>query len=137
MKLFFAYLRQRRRVLGLLALFAAIFFSIFALYHLPMKAVAYPALLCIGVGGIVLVWDFLRLRSKHRKLSRMTALSDVLSLGLPEPWGIEEQDYQRIIDRLTTSRRNCASSGADATGIWWNITPYGPTRSRHPLHPCG
>ena len=48
MKLFFTYLRQRRRVLGLLALFAAIFFSIFALYHLPMKAVAYPAL---GSGG--------------------------------------------------------------------------------------
>lgn len=106
MKLFFAYLRQRRRVLGLLAMFAAIFFSIFALYHLPMKAVAYPALLCIGVGGIVLVRDFLRLRSKHRKLSRMTALSDVLSLGLPEPWGIEEQDYQRIIDCLTDEQKD-------------------------------
>lgn len=105
MKLFFTYLRQRRRVLGLLALFAAIFFSIFALYHLPMKAVAYPALLCAGVGGIILVWDFLRLRSKHRKLSRMTALSDVLSLGMPEPLGIEEQDYQRIIDCLTDEQK--------------------------------
>ena len=46
MKLFFAYLKQRRRIIRAFVLFMAVFAVSFALYELPMMAVAYPAGLC-------------------------------------------------------------------------------------------
>ena len=45
MKLFFRYLHQHRRGLLLAGLFCVIFCVSFLLYHLPVGAVLYPALL--------------------------------------------------------------------------------------------
>lgn len=97
MKLFFAYLRQRRRAIYMAAMFVGIFGFTFYLYHLPLEAVAYPVLLCallaIGCVGI----DFLRVRRKHEKMTRMMTLADVITVDLDSPEGIEEADYQRIL----------------------------------------
>mgnify|MGYP004699544713 CR=1 FL=1 len=52
MKLFFAYLRQRWKVLLGAVLFYALFAVSFALYGLPLAAVWYPAVLTAVLGLI-------------------------------------------------------------------------------------
>ena len=57
MKLFFAYLRQRWKVLLGAVLFYALFAVSFALYGLPLAAVWYPAALTAVLGLIFFLWD--------------------------------------------------------------------------------
>ena len=45
------YLRQRRRTLLAFFLFGGIFAAAFALYQLPLRAVAYPFVLCAAAGA--------------------------------------------------------------------------------------
>ena len=47
MKLFGEYLKEHARLIAASVLAAAIFLASFALYGLPLLAVAYPALLCL------------------------------------------------------------------------------------------
>ena len=48
------YLRQRRRTLLAFFLFGGIFAAAFALYQLPLRAVAYPFVLCAAAGAVLL-----------------------------------------------------------------------------------
>ena len=47
MKLFFAYLKEHARLIVALVLAFAVFAVSFALYELPLSALAYPAALCL------------------------------------------------------------------------------------------
>ena len=42
-----AYFRQRRKVIYLFLLFCMVFACAFALYHIPVGAVLYPAAVCL------------------------------------------------------------------------------------------
>lgn len=97
MKLFFRYLKQRWRLYVVGALFCIIFIVTFILYHLPIEAVIYPAFLCAGVGLIILVFDFLRVKRRHEMLESVHSISDAISNILPEAETIEDVDYQKIV----------------------------------------
>ena len=56
MKLWRAYLRQHRLTILMLVLFTGLFAVSFALYGLPLAAVAYPAGLCALAGAGMSVW---------------------------------------------------------------------------------
>ena len=100
MELFLTYLKQRRKILGLFALFAAIHIVIFALYRLPAAAALYPTTLCAMIGLIAVIQDFRRVSRQHRSLSVIRSMADAMTLMLPEPEGIEDADYQEIIRLL-------------------------------------
>lgn len=51
MKLFGEYLKEHARLIAASVLAAAIFLVSFALYGLPLLAVAYPALLCLALAA--------------------------------------------------------------------------------------
>lgn len=74
-KLLFQYLKQRRR--GILAgiFFCTLFAVSFALYKLPVGAVAYPAALCLISGTVFVAIDFLRIRKKHKDYSAVKNLT--------------------------------------------------------------
>ena len=57
MKLFGEYLKEHARLIAASALAAAIFFASFALYGLPLLAVAYPALLCLVLAAVFVIRD--------------------------------------------------------------------------------
>ena len=65
MKLFLRYLQSRLGVLLLFLAFTAVLAVSFLLYHLPAEAVLYPAALCVLLGILVLVIDFIRVRRRH------------------------------------------------------------------------
>ncbi len=105
MKLFLKYLYQRRRVFLLVAVFSVIFCTSFLLYHLPLAALAYPTLLCLFVGCILLICDFLRVKKTHDTLACIRSITDTMAQALPGDDAIEIADYQQII-RLIGEEHN-------------------------------
>ena len=100
MKLWITYMKQRRR--GILAgvLFFVIFLIAFVLYQLPVKAVCYPAILCLCLGIVFVILDFQRVKQKHEILTGMQEFTDLIVEALPIVDGMEDEDYQEIIQRL-------------------------------------
>lgn len=105
MKLFVAYLKQRRRVILAAVLSCVVFAVSFALYRLPIRAVLYPTILCLTVVVAFSLFDFQTVRRKHQRLEEMKRSLMGLIESLPPPVGIEEQDYQEII-RLMYQQQN-------------------------------
>lgn len=109
MKLWMTYLKQRRR--GILAgiLFCGIFTISFALYRLPVKAVWYPTLLCVVLGLLFAILDIQRAKKKHRLLTEIQEINDLLSENLPVVDGMEDEDYQAILQRFQREHREVVS----------------------------
>ncbi len=100
MKLFLAYLRQRRKGILVFFLFCAVFGVSFLLYQLPLASVAYPALLCVLLGCGFLCQDFVRVKRKHSHLLALQKQKAAMINSLPEIGTVEEADYQAIIRAL-------------------------------------
>lgn len=97
MKLFIQYIKQRWRGIAVAILFCVIFAITFALYHLPIEAVLYPAAICGALGLMLLVIDFRRVLVKHKKLERIRTITDIMAENFPQVEGMEDADYQQII----------------------------------------
>lgn len=100
MALFLKYLHDRRRVLGMLGLFAGVFLLSFLLFDLPLGAVGYSILLCALVGSGFLAADFARVWRTHRALETMRQLPAAMMTTFPFPDSIEAEDYQAVIQAL-------------------------------------
>ena len=101
MKLFLQYLKQRRRLWIVGAVFCVIFAVSFLLYHLPIGAVIYPTLLCAALGILIMVFDFLRVKREHEALSSIHSMTDVITESLSKIDGIKDEDYQQILHLLS------------------------------------
>lgn len=106
MKLFGLYLKQRWGVFCAFILFFITFFITFYLYHLPVKAVIYPFMLCTIVGMVMIIVDFIRVSKKHISLSKLKGVSAPLISELPKSPLIECRDYQDIIRSLKEQQRD-------------------------------
>lgn len=105
MKLFAKYLRQHCHLFSICFLFFAIFATSFLLYHLPVDAVLYPALLCVVVSIVIIAFDFTHEKQEHEALQQIKAMTDVITETFPKTDGIKEEDYQEII-RLLSEEHN-------------------------------
>ena len=105
MKLFLQYLKQRRRIWIVGAVFCVVFAVSFLLYHLPIGAVIYPTLLCAALGILIMVFDFLRVKREHEALSSIRSMADIIAGTLPKMDGIKDEDYQHIL-RLLSEEHN-------------------------------
>lgn len=101
MKLFLQYLRGNKRTIFALAIFCMTFTISFLLYHLPLKAVIYPSLLCAGIGLLESLIDFIRVKRVHKALQRVQTFTDAMTGRFPTAETIQEQDYQEIIRLLS------------------------------------
>ncbi len=91
-----SYIKEKRRALAGFLLFGGIFAVSFLLYRLPLMAVIYPAMLCLGLGGLWATADFIRLWRKNCHLSQ----TEALTAPLPEPQTVSEEQYLRMIRQL-------------------------------------
>ncbi|MCH5273457.1 MAG: sensor histidine kinase [Lachnospiraceae bacterium] len=106
MKLFKTYIKGYQKGILALLLFCAIFCAVFALYHLPVKAVLYPALLCFLLGTVFIAADFSRVKRRHRQLSEIKELTAAMITFMPEAERVEDEDYQEIIRTLQSEVAN-------------------------------
>lgn len=109
MELYLKYLKERRKVMGLLLLFGIIFFTTFALYHLPMKAVLYPTLVCMVIGVLCLIIDYRQVRKKHFILTEIQNLTAAMIGDFSSSPSIVDEDYQDIIKSLQQEVANLES----------------------------
>ncbi len=93
MRLFFKYLKQKRRSVIACGVFALIFAVSFFLYCLPVEAVIYPALLCAVIGLFLLVFDYLRVKRKHEAITKIKTIADAMTANFPAMDGIQDADY--------------------------------------------
>lgn len=121
MKLFSHYFKQRRGAILVFLCFCAIFAAAFWLYHIPIQAVAYPAMLCCLLGASVIAADIIHVRRKHAQLVKMQALNAAMIHSFPECSSIEEADYQQIIRVLKEEQ---AQLEATMTGRYADMIDY-------------
>lgn len=100
MKFFSFYLKEKRMEIFLFLLFSVIFFAVFLLYHLPLKAVAYPFFLCAVFGVLFFLFDFHRKKRKYEYFSRVRDLQLFLACDLPQPESIAEAEYFEMINTV-------------------------------------
>ena len=103
------YVREQRRVLIAFGVVCAVFAASFALYHLPLAAVGYPAGLCLSAGLIWAAWDRRRLRRRHEQLLKLAAMGADMEPSLPEPRTLQEEDAQLLIRTLCREQRETVS----------------------------
>lgn len=121
MRLFFSYLRQRRKGILVFILFCAVFAVSFILYHLPVSAVLYPTLLCLLLGTVFLILDFSRAEKKHRTLAEIQKMTAALIDSLPQPQGTDDEDYQEIIRML---QKEVLAGSAAASARYQDLVEY-------------
>ena len=121
MALFKMYLRQRRRGLAVGAVFCTVFIISFALFQIPVKAAAYPALICAVGGAVYILVDFRRIKKKHRQLQDMQRLSASTIEYFPEADRVEEEDYQQLIRLLC---RECKQTETELSARIFDMEEY-------------
>ena len=112
MKLLGDYIKSRRGVLLFFALAAALLGVSFALFHLPLRAVAYPCALALLLGLAALALDFRRVYKLHRELSQLETTAAELIGALPVSESIPETDYQAIVQSLCRQSADAAAKAA-------------------------
>ena len=105
MKLFLQYLKGHKRTVLMFAIFCAVFTISFLLYHLPLGAVLYPMILCVGIGFVGCLIDFLRVKREHETLQRIQTITDAMTASFPVAETVQDNDYQEII-RLLSEKHN-------------------------------
>lgn len=100
MKLFKAYIKEKRIFFISFLLFVLIFSLSFFLFRISIKAVLYPAALCALLGIAVIFIDFSRVRMKHNELVRIQRLTADMITELPNTDSVYSDDYSEIISKL-------------------------------------
>ena len=107
-----AYLREHSVAVGAFFAFTALFAASFALYGLPLAAVAYPTGLCLLLGAGLVAFDLLRRRRKHRELVRLQEAGAAMLDRLPAMDTAEGADCAAIIEVLRRElRRQTTENG--------------------------
>lgn len=101
MKLFFQYIKGHWRMLTTGAVFCIIFAGSFLLYHLPVEAVLYPTILCIGIDVVICFFDFTRVKREHEALRQIMTITDAMAESFPKTDEIKDEDYQQIIHLIS------------------------------------
>ena len=109
MSFFKLYIRQRRMGIIAFAVFSAVFAVSFVLYHLPVKAVLYPALICLIIGTVFLFFDIRSAYAKHKYLGNVQSVSGETPNLLPPVKTADDADYRMIIERMTKEQNDIIS----------------------------
>lgn len=94
------YVKERRGTALTLLLFALIFAVTFLLYHLPLRAVLYPTLLCAAAGAVIVVFDILSKLRRYRELLELSRQGHGSLYRLPSPGSPAEAACQSFIRSL-------------------------------------
>jgi len=107
-----SYLKRHYKIILMLAVFAAVFAAVFSLYDLPVEAVWYAVALCFALGLILFTWGYALYVRRHRELAGLRQSIELSLLGLPQPKGALEADYQELL-RILRDQAARAEAGAD------------------------
>ena len=64
-----------------------------------------PTLLCAFIGLFVLIFDFLRVKDRHKELAQIKSIPDAITATFPADNNIQNEDYREVI-RLLCEEHN-------------------------------
>lgn len=99
------YLRQHGWLILLLLACAAIFATVFALYHLPLEPVLYASALCLVLVLFVLAVRLVRFVRAHRARQRVLRAPQLLLEEMAPPATLAERDDAAIMAALDQALR--------------------------------
>lgn len=101
MKLFFSYLRGRRKAIGLFLLLCAVLALIFYFYHFVWEPYCYTLVLWLFLCLPVVCLDFRRFYRRHFGLTRLAKNPEEAAYCLPPTENQLERDYQELTRALS------------------------------------
>ena len=105
MSFILTYIREKRRIIIMLLIFAAVFAVTFYLYRLPVSAVLYPTAICLLIGSVFAVSSFVRSHKKHKILCELKDRSDIVICSQIESFSsLFDNDYRSIIESICKSK---------------------------------
>lgn len=99
-KVLFSYILKHLIGIVCCLLFFVIFTILIFVYEIDPRPLNYGYLLCISIGVLMFVLDFIRYYIYHRKLVTLLNGLDVAHENLPKPATITDNDYQNLIQSL-------------------------------------
>lgn len=121
MKQVLVYVKSKGAVLGFMAIAAAVFTASFALYHLPVEAVLYPAAIVAFIGLVFLIADGLHTRAKCRELEQMAKMTAEMAAELPETDTLPENAWSHL---TASFRDELIRAKASARGDYQEMVDY-------------
>lgn len=125
MKHMLAYVKSKGTVLCFMMIAVAVFTGAFALFHLPVEAVLYPAVIVAFIGLAFLIADYLRTRTKCRELERMASMTAEMIGTLPETDTLPEAAWSHLaagireeLIRVKADARNDYQDMVDYYTVW-------------------
>lgn len=125
MKLFFSYLKSHVKTILLTLVFIAVFSAVTLMYGYPVEPVLYASCICLYLGLMVCLIDFLRFRRRHILLQKLAQFAPLSADTLPEPRSVLEQDYLVLLrmaireqSRLETSLAGVRRENEDYYTMW-------------------
>lgn len=101
----FKFFKYHMGFFGFILLFSGIFVIAFALYDIPLKAAAYPGILCAVILLLYLIFDFLKKKREHNIITSMRDFTSLSTPHLPEASSISEEDYKELVRLLLDEHR--------------------------------
>lgn len=98
--IFLLYLYKNWKPVALFTLFVLCFTIIFYLSHLPLDPILYGVLLCLYIGLIFFMIDFLKFMKRYKILKNAQKNITVQIGPLPAPNNVMERQYQELLQIL-------------------------------------
>ena len=112
------YFKSKIRLMFVFIICCVIFGVVFYLTDLPLKAVLYPALLCMIVFAAAASLNIRRTIIRHSEMkSFLTDPSDLCESMLPESHSVEDEDKVGTLDVVRRSKLRCADSAYDSLSL--------------------
>ncbi len=99
------YFKEKIKLILMIISIYLVFLISFALYHLPIKAILYPTVLCFVLTLAYFLIDFIKIRNKYRYLKKLSSMTEEIENNLPVSVGVLENAYNEIISHMQEERR--------------------------------
>lgn len=96
------YLKERKHSMIMCAIFVIIFALIFKLYHIAVRIVLYPTIICLVLWIIYTVINFCRYCIQHQQRTELYNHIEITLENLLNPDSLLEEDYQNLLKILMT-----------------------------------
>ncbi len=100
------YIKQKHKTIIAFLIFVSMFALTFYLYKIPLKAVEYPLILCVFIGLLFLIADYIFELKKYRTLNLIKKSGVNIIESLPLPDTVSAGQYQEIIALLISSNQS-------------------------------
>lgn len=95
-----AYLKMNKKGIVLMALWIAVFLTVFALSDLPLGAVKYGLLLFSVIGGIYVILDYRRFSVHQAKLAEAKKYAGITLEKIPAAENPVEEQYRELLEEV-------------------------------------